>query len=81
MRIVVLDGYGLNPGDMSWDAMRALGELAVYDRTSPDELRERAAGADALITNKTAIRATDLEALPTVKYIGVLATGYDIVEV
>lgn len=52
MKIVVLDGYGLNPGDLSWEEMQALGELTVYDRTAPAELLERSAGAEVLITNK-----------------------------
>ena len=75
MKIVVLDGYGLNPGDMSWSGFEALGELVVYDRTSPSELMERAADAEVLITNKTLITAENMEALPCLKYIGVLATG------
>lgn len=81
MRIVVLDGYGLNPGDLSWDAMKELGDLTVYDRTSPCELLQRAAEADVLITNKTVITKDDLQKLPAVKYIGVLATGYNIVNI
>lgn len=81
MRIVVLDGYGLNPGDLSWDAMKELGDLTVYDRTSPSELLQRAAEADVLITNKTVITKDDLQKLPAVKYIGVLATGYNIVDI
>lgn len=81
MKIVVLDGYGLNPGDLSWEEMRALGELTVYDRTAPAELLERSAGAEVLITNKTVITAEDMVALPALKYIGVLATGYNIVDI
>ena len=81
MKIVVLDGYGLNPGDLSWDDMQALGELKVYDRTSPDEVMARADGADALITNKTVIMKAHMEALPQLKYIGVLATGYNVVDI
>lgn len=81
MKIVVLDGYGLNPGDLSWEEMQALGELTVYDRTAPAELAERAAGAEVLITNKTVITAGDMAALPALKYIGVLATGYNVVDV
>ena len=81
MKIVVLDGYGLNPGDLSWEEMRALGELTVYDRTAPAELLERSAGAEVLITNKTVITAEDMAALPALKYIGVLATGYNIVDI
>lgn len=81
MKIIVLDGYGLNPGDLSWKGMEALGELTVYDRTSPSELLERSAGAEVLITNKTLITANDMAALPELKYIGVLATGYNVVDI
>ena len=81
MKIVVLDGYGLNPGDLSWKGMEAWGALTVYDRTSPSELMERSEGAEALITNKTLITAENMEALPDLKYIGVLATGYNVVDI
>lgn len=81
MKIVVLDGYCLNPGDLSWEAMSSLGDLQVYDRTSPSELLERAEGAEVLITNKTLISDKDMDALPDLKYIGVLATGYNVVDV
>lgn len=80
MKIVVLDGYGLNPGDLSWEALQALGELTVYDRTSPAELLDRAAGAEILLTNKTVLTADYLAALSDVRYIGVLATGYNVVD-
>lgn len=81
MKIIVLDGYGLNPGDLSWDAMSALGDLTVYERTSPSELLARAEGAEVLITNKTLITADDMAALPELRYIGVLATGYNVVDI
>lgn len=81
MKIVVLDGYGLNPGDLSWESMQALGELEVFDRTLPAELHQRASDAEALITNKTIISAEDMKALPQLKYIGVLATGYNVVDI
>lgn len=81
MKIVVLDGYGLNPGDLSWEGMQALGEFTVYDRTAPGELLERAANAEVLLTNKTVITAEDMASLPSLKYIGVLATGYNIVDI
>ena len=81
MKIIVLDGYGLNPGDLNWDGFEALGELTVYDRTSPLELMERAAGAEVLVTNKTLITAENMAALPELKYIGVLATGYNVVDI
>lgn len=81
MKIVVLDGYCLNPGDLSWKEMESLGDLKVYDRTSSAELLERSEGAEVLITNKTLISSDDMEALPQLKYIGVLATGYNVVDV
>ena len=81
MKIVVLDGYGLNPGDLSWNGMNAFGELTVYDRTSPSEMLERSQGAEVLITNKTLITAENMAELPELKYIGVLATGYNVVDI
>lgn len=81
MKIIVLDGYGLNPGDLNWKGFEELGELTVYDRTLPSELMERAAGAEILVTNKTLITAENIEALPDLKYIGVLATGYNVVDI
>lgn len=80
-KIVVLDGYTVNPGDNPWDALAALGELSVYDRTPPELLLERAAGADILLTNKTALDDTVLAALPGLRFIAVTATGYDVVDV
>lgn len=81
MKIVVLDGYCLNPGDLSWEDMATLGDLQVYDRTSPKDLIGRSQGAEVLITNKTLITGNDMEALPQLKYIGVLATGYNVVDI
>ena len=81
MKIIVLDGYGLNPGDLTWKGFEELGELTVYDRTSPSELLERAAGAEALVTNKTLITSENMDVLPDLKYIGVLATGYNVVDI
>jgi glycerate dehydrogenase len=81
MRIVVLDGYCLNPGDLSWDALRAMGEVTVYDRTPDAQVVERTAGATIALTNKSPFSAATLAALPELKYIGVLATGYNIVDV
>lgn len=81
MKIIVLDGYGLNPGDLNWEGFESLGELTVYDRTLPSELMERAAGAEVLITNKTLITAENMADLPELKYIGVLATGYNVVDI
>lgn len=80
MKIVVLDGYTLNPGDNSWDEIAALGELKVYDRTAPDKIVERAAGADVVLTNKTPLTAETLAQLSAVRFISVLATGYNIVD-
>ncbi|TVY09414.1 D-2-hydroxyacid dehydrogenase [Paenibacillus cremeus] len=80
MNIVVLDGYTLNPGDLDWDGLRQLGELAVYDRTAPELIVERAAAADLVLTNKTPLTAATIGELPRLKYIGVLATGYNVVD-
>lgn len=79
-KIVVLDGYTLNPGDLSWGSLRELGDLEVHDRTPSDQIVSRASGATAVLTNKTPLRAATLDQLPGLKYIGVLATGYDIVD-
>jgi glycerate dehydrogenase len=81
MKIAVLDGYCLNPGDLSWDALGKLGELEVFERTPPGEVVKRAAGAAIVFTNKTALPAQVLAQLPELRYIGVLATGYNIVDV
>ncbi len=81
MKIVVLDGYALNPGDMSWSKIEELGDATVYDRTPRELVAGRAAGAEALITNKTVIDSDMLAVLPDVRYIGVLATGYNVVDV
>lgn len=81
MRIVVLDGYTLNPGDLDWSAVKALGDCVVYDRTTVNETLSRAAGAEVVLTNKTRLTRECLGALPDLRYIGVLATGYDVVDV
>lgn len=81
MKIVVLDGYAANPGDLSWEELEKLGSLTVYDRTAPDEVAQRAADADIVLTNKVAFNADTLRSLPNLKYIGVLATGYNIIDV
>ncbi|MDE7345120.1 MAG: D-2-hydroxyacid dehydrogenase [Muribaculaceae bacterium] len=80
MKIIVLDGYGMNPGDLSWDRLKALGEVTVYDRTAPEETIEHSAGAEILLTNKTIIDRNIIEKLPDLRYIGVLATGYNVVD-
>jgi len=81
MKIVVLDGYCLNPGDLSWDELRKFGQLEVYDRTPAAEAAARAQGAAIVLLNKTPLTAGTLARLPELKYIGVLATGYDVVDV
>ena len=81
MNIVILDGYTANPGDLSWDGLRELGELKVYERTAPEELLGRAEGAEVLLTNKVIIDAKAMAALPCLRYIGVLATGYNVVDI
>lgn len=81
MKIVVLDGFAMNPGDLSWSELEKLGEVTVYDRTAPSELMDRAAGVAALFTNKTVLDAAAIQALPDLKYIGVLATGYNVVDI
>jgi len=80
MKIVVLDGFTLNPGDLSWRELEALGEVTVYDRTPKEEIITRIGDADAILTNKTLLTAETLAACPSVKYIGVLATGYNVVD-
>jgi len=81
MKIVILDGYCLNPGDLSWDALRELGEVEVFDRTPAADVIARAQGAVAVFTNKTPLTADTLSHLPDLKYVGVLATGYNVVDV
>lgn len=81
MKITILDGYGMNPGDMSWAPLEELGDLTVYDRTAPEQVLERAASSEALLTNKTVLTAETLRALPQLRYVGVLATGYNVVDI
>jgi glycerate dehydrogenase len=81
MKIVVLDGYTLNPGDLSWDALKQLGNVTVYDRTRYDQIVSRCQDAEVVLTNKTPLDAATLNQLPRLKYVGVLATGYNIVDV
>ncbi len=80
-RIVILDGYAANPGDLSWEKLNELGEVTVYDRTAPHEVVERAAQAEIVLTNKTPLMRETLAQLPRLRYIGVLATGYNVVDI
>lgn len=80
MNIVVLDGYTLNPGDLSWSGLQSLATTTIYDRTPAEEVVRRAKDADIILTNKTIITNDIMEALPSLKYIGVLATGYNVVD-
>jgi len=81
MNIVVLDGYTLNPGDLSWDELNDLGNVTIYDRTNKDMVINRSANAEILITNKTILDRDIISQLPKLKYIGVLATGYNVVDI
>ncbi len=81
MRIVVLDGHTANPGDLSWAELEVMGELTVYDRTPADATIERAKEADIVLTNKVVIGQEEMKHLPQLRYIGVLATGYNVVDV
>ena len=82
MKIVVLDGYVLNPGDLSWDALKELGEIAIYDRSpKPAQVYERGQGAHAILSNKGVLSREQIERLPDLQYIGVMATGYNNVDV
>lgn len=80
IQIVVLDGHTLNPGDLSWDGLRQLGACTIYDRTRPDQIVHRAAEAEIVLTNKTVLEAEHLTSLPRLRYIGVLATGFNVVD-
>lgn len=80
MKIVILDGYTLNPGDLSWEPLKELGEVTVYERTAPKDVCKRAEGAEVVFTNKVVLDEAVLEKLPSLKYIGVLATGYNVVD-
>ncbi len=81
MKIVVLDGYTLNPGDISWDGLNEFGEVIVYDRTPAEDVIARIGDAEAIYTNKTVLTADVIAACPNLKFIGVLATGYNVVDV
>jgi len=80
MKIVVLDGYATNPGDLSWEGLKEFGELTVYDRTPAELTLERAAGAEVLISNKVFLAAAEIAALPALRYVGIQATGVNVVD-
>lgn len=79
--IVILDGFTANPGDLSWQALKSLGNLTVYDRTAPQEVAERCAEADIILTNKTVLKGDTMQLLPRLRLISVLATGYNVVDI
>jgi glycerate dehydrogenase len=81
MKVVVLDGFALNPGDLSWEGLKKLGECMIYDRTKPAEIFNRIKDTEAIITNKAVIDEQMIDRLPKLKYIGVTATGYNVVDV
>ena len=81
MKIVILDGYTTNAGDLSWNGISELGDLTVYDRTAPGEVIDRCLGAEAVLTNKVIFTDDVMQALPQLKYIGVMATGYNVVDI
>ena len=81
MKIVILDGFTTNGGDLSWNGISELGDLTVYDRTAPGEVIDRCLGAEAVLTNKVVFTDDVMQALPQLKYIGVMATGYNVVDI
>ena len=81
MNIVILDGYTANPGDLSWNELEKLGDVTVYERTAPEETVARAAEAEVVLTNKVLLTSEVMAQLPKLKYIGVLATGYNVVDI
>ena len=81
MKITVLDGYSLNPGDMSWDELKALGDVEIFDRTPREQVVERAKDSEIILTNKVKIDDEIMSQLPQLMYVGVLATGYNVVDV
>ena len=80
MKIVILDGYAANPGDLSWEAITSQGDLTVYERTAPEDVIARIGDAEAIYTNKTVISEAVMDACPNLKLISVLATGYNVVD-
>lgn len=81
MKIVVLDGFALNPGDLSWNNLKSLGECQIYDRSRPEEVFDRINNAEIIITNKVVINKPLIDSLPELRYIGITATGYNVVDV
>ena len=81
MKIVILDGYTANPGDLTWKPLKDIGEMTIYDRTRPEETIERAKNAEIVLTNKVCLQRQEIAQLPKLKYIGVLATGYNVVDI
>ena len=81
MKIVILDAFTSNPGDLSWDAIEEFGELTVYERTTSEQVVERCSGSEVVLTNKVVLNAETIDQLPELKYIGVLATGTNVVDV
>ena len=81
MKIVILDGYSVHPGDLSWEELEECGDLTVYDRTNTEDILKRTKNADAILTNKVVISSEIINKLPNLKYIGVLATGYNVVDI
>lgn len=81
MKIVVLDAFAMNPGDLNWDALKQLGETEIYDRSSPEETGKRISDAEIVLTNKAVVTKEMIELAPRLKYIGVMATGYNIVDI
>ena len=81
MKIVVLDGYALNPGDLNWEGLKKLGDVEIHDRTESQRILERAKDAELVFSNKTLLSAELLRQLPKLKYVGVLATGYNCVDI
>ena len=80
-KIVILDAYTSNPGDLDWSSLESLGELTLHDRTAPSEVVERLKGAQIALSNKVVLDRSALEALPELRYIGVLATGYNVIDI
>ena len=80
MKIVILDGYAENPGDLSWEGIGSMGDLTVYERTAEEQIEERIGNARAVLTNKTPITGETMRKCPDLEYVGVLATGVNVVD-